>query len=46
MHIVNTISQGDFQQVPYINNSTNNMCNNLGADAPLCIANLVAIKPQ
>ncbi len=46
MHIVNTISLGDFQQVPYINNSTNNMCSNLGADAPLCVADLVAIKPQ
>jgi hypothetical protein len=46
VHIVNTINLGDFQQVPYINNSTNNMCNNLGADALLCIANLVAIKPE
>ncbi len=46
VHIVNTISRGDFQEVPYINNTTNNMCNNLGANAPLCIANLVAIKPQ
>jgi hypothetical protein len=46
VHIVNTINLGDFQQVPYINNSTNNMCNNLGANAPLCIADLVAIKPE
>ncbi len=46
VHIVNTTNRGDFQQVPYINNTTNNMCNNLGANAPLCIANLVAIKPQ
>ena len=46
VHIVNTTSLGDFQQVPYINNSTNNMCNNLGANAPLCVADLVAIRPE
>ncbi len=46
VHIVNTTSLGDYQQVPYINNTTNNMCNNLGANAPLCVANLVAVKPQ
>jgi hypothetical protein len=46
VHIVNTISRGDFQQVPYINNNTNNMCNNLGGSSPLCVADLVAIKPQ
>lgn len=46
VHIVNMISQGDYQQVPYINNSTNNMCNNVGGTQPLCVANLVAIKPQ
>jgi hypothetical protein len=45
-HIVNTISQGDYLQVPYLNYTTNNMCNGQGAGAPLCIANLVAIKPQ
>jgi len=47
VHIIDTITQGDFQQVPFINNSTNNMCNNLGGDnPPLCVANLVVIKPQ
>ncbi|MGA2005549.1 MAG: hypothetical protein ABSG70_19370 [Terriglobales bacterium] len=46
VHIVNTISGGDYQQVPYINNSTNNMCNNVGGTQPLCVANLVAIRPQ
>jgi len=46
VHVVDTITRGDFLQVPYINNSTNNMCNGLGQNAPLCIANMVAIKPQ
>jgi hypothetical protein len=46
VHIVNTISLGDFQQVPYINNTTNNMCNNLGGNATLCIPDLVAIRPE
>ncbi len=49
VHIVNTISQGDFQQVPYINagdQKNNNMCNGLGPNAPLCIPNLVAIRPE
>lgn len=46
VHIVDTVSQGDFQQVPFTNNSTNNMCNNLGSNAPFCISNLIAIKPQ
>jgi hypothetical protein len=46
VHIVNTVSLGDIQEVPYINNTTNNMCNNLGGNAPLCIADLVAVRPQ
>ena len=47
VHIVNTISRGDFEQVPYTNNNnSNNMCNNLGGTQPLCVANLVAIQPQ
>jgi len=46
VHIVNTISQGDFQQVPYVNNSDRNMCNNNGNPAPQCLPNLIAIKPQ
>jgi hypothetical protein len=43
------LGQGDFQQVPYLNiNDANNpnMCNNQGTSAPLCLPNLVAIKPQ
>ena len=49
VHIVNTISQGDFQQVPYVNinqNNNRNMCNNNGNPAPQCLPNLIAIKPQ
>jgi hypothetical protein len=50
VHVVSTNSlvgrYGDYLQVPYINNSTNNMCNGLGENAPLCSANLVAVKPQ
>ncbi len=45
-----TIGQGDFQQVPYVNiNQANNpnMCNNQGgANPPLCLPNLVALRPQ
>jgi len=44
-----TKGQGDFQQVPYVNiNDVNNpnMCNSQGGTAPLCLPNLVAIKPQ
>jgi hypothetical protein len=41
---------GDFQQVPYVNiNQANNpnMCNNQGgANPPLCLPNLVALRPQ
>ncbi|MFZ0796202.1 MAG: hypothetical protein WCA13_04255 [Terriglobales bacterium] len=43
------IEQGDFQQVPYVNiNDDNNpnMCNNQGGTAPLCLPNLIAIRPQ
>jgi hypothetical protein len=48
VHIVNTISQGDLQQVPYVNinqNNNKNMCS--GAfGAPVCLPNLIAVKPQ
>jgi hypothetical protein len=44
------LGEGDFQQVPYVNiNDANNpnMCNNQGGtNAPVCLPNLVAIKPQ
>ena len=49
VHIINTISGGDFQQVPYVNindNNNPNMCNGQGTNAPLCLPNLVAIRPQ
>ena len=49
VHIVSTTGQGDYQQVPYVNNSDagdTNMCNNAGIDATQCFPNLVAIKPQ
>jgi hypothetical protein len=49
VHIVNTVALGDIQDVPYINvndQKNNNMCNGLGIDAPLCIPNLIAIRPQ
>ncbi|MFZ1915959.1 MAG: hypothetical protein WAU58_00170 [Terriglobales bacterium] len=45
VHLVNTINGTD-QQVPYINNTTNNMCEGQGAGAPVCFPGLVAIKPQ
>jgi hypothetical protein len=45
VHIVSTTGQGDYQQVPYINFTTNNMCNS-GADQPLCVPDLIAIKPD
>jgi hypothetical protein len=44
-----TTGEGDFQQVPYVNindNNNPNMCNGQGTDAPLCLPNLIAIKPQ
>jgi hypothetical protein len=49
VHIINTISGGDFQQVPYTNinfDNNPNMCNSLGGSAPLCLPNLIAIRPQ
>ncbi len=46
VHIVSTTGQGDYQQVPYINYTTNNMCNNLGGDQALCVPDLIAIKPN
>ena len=49
VHIIDTTSRGDFQQVPYanINNNNNpNMCNSQGTNAPLCLPNLIAIRPQ
>ena len=49
VHIVNTISQGDLQQVPFVNinqNNNPNMCNGLGGSAPLCVPDLIAVKPQ
>jgi len=45
VHIINTLSGGDFQQVPYVNLSTNNsMCN--APSAPPCFPNMIALKPQ
>jgi hypothetical protein len=45
-----SLGQGDFQQVPYVNindNNNPNMCNNQGGtNPPLCLPNLIAIKPQ
>jgi hypothetical protein len=49
IHIVSTVSQGDFQQVPYVNvnnNNDRNMCNNGGNPTPQCLPDLVAIRPQ
>jgi hypothetical protein len=43
------LGNGDFQQVPYVNindNNNSNMCDNQGTNAPLCLPNLIAIKPQ
>jgi hypothetical protein len=43
------LGQGDFQEVPYANindNNNPNMCNGQGTDAPLCLPNLIAIRPQ
>jgi hypothetical protein len=45
VHIINTLSGGDFQQVPFVNVNTNNsMCNQ--PTGPPCFPNLIAIKPQ
>jgi hypothetical protein len=49
IHLVNTQSGGDFQQVPYVNinnNNDHNMCDNGGNPAPQCLPDLIAIKPQ
>ena len=50
VHIVNTVSGGDLQRVPYANindNNNPNMCNNQGGtNPPLCLPNLIAIRPQ
>ena len=49
VHLINTVSGGDFQQVPYVNiNEDNNpnMCNGQGGGAPLCLPNMIAIAPQ
>jgi hypothetical protein len=49
IHIINTESQFDYQQVPYVNASDNNdrnMCNNGGNPVAQCLPNMVAIKPQ
>ncbi len=45
VHIINTLSGGDIQQVPYVNFNTNNsMCT--VASAPPCFPDMIAIKPQ
>jgi hypothetical protein len=51
VHILSNIggNGSDIQQVPFINTkdqNNNNMCNGLGTNAPLCIPNLVAARPQ
>jgi hypothetical protein len=47
VHVVDTLTgRGDYQQVSYINNVTNNMCNGQGGTAPVCFPDLVALKPQ
>ncbi|MGO9864890.1 MAG: hypothetical protein ACLPLR_14855 [Terriglobales bacterium] len=46
IHIVNTVAQGDYQQVPYVNNNNRNMCTNQGNPVPQCLPNLVAIQPD
>ncbi len=45
VHIVNTITGND-QYVPYINNTTNNMCIGQGAGAPVCFPDMIVVKPQ
>ena len=40
------INTGFVQRIPYINNTTNNMCSGQGAGAPQCFPTMVAIKPQ
>jgi len=46
VHIVGTTGQGDYQQVPYVNNNNLNMCGYGGNPTPQCLPNLIAIKPQ
>jgi hypothetical protein len=49
VHIVSTASQGDFQQVQYVNvnsNNNRNMCSNGGNPTPQCLPDMVAIRPQ
>ena len=46
IHIVNTVAQGDYQQVPYVNNNNRNMCTNGGNPAPQCLPNMLAIQPD
>ncbi len=44
-----TTGEGDYQQVPFAdlqNENDPNMCNNVGGSGPLCLPNLIAIKPQ
>ncbi len=44
-----TTGEGDYQQVPFtdLSNENNpNMCNNVGGSGPLCLPNLIAIRPQ
>jgi hypothetical protein len=45
VHIINTVSGGDFQQVPFVNVNTNNSMCNLPS-APPCFPNLIAVRPQ
>jgi hypothetical protein len=46
LHVVTTTGTGFDQKVPYINNTTDNMCNDLGAQATYCFPDLVAVKPH
>ena len=46
VYAINITDNGYVQPIPYINNTTNNMCQGQGAGAPLCFPDLVAIKPQ
>jgi hypothetical protein len=55
VHVVYTTSQGtfgqgDIEQIPYVNSAEDNntnMCNVGGnGTAPVCLPNLIAIRPQ
>lgn len=47
VHIVNPLNGGDIQQVPFTNVGTNDsMCSNLDPNAPPCLPDLIAVKPQ